>query len=79
LRSLFVPGLVIAGVGTVCGLALAAAGARLLQGFVWGVGTHDAATYASVAALMLVVVAISSVIPALRILRLDPAVTLRQE
>jgi predicted permease len=79
LRSLFVPGLVIAGVGTVCGLALAAAGARLLQGFVWGVGTHDAATYASVAALMLVVAAISSVIPALRILRLDPAVTLRQE
>jgi ABC-type lipoprotein release transport system permease subunit len=49
----------------------------LVRGFLWGVGEHDALTYLAVIAFFLVVAAAASVLPALRILRLDPAETLR--
>ena len=39
---------------------------------------YDPLTYTGAAAFLLVVAAVASVIPALRILRLDPATTLRQ-
>jgi putative ABC transport system permease protein len=43
------------------------------------VSTTDPATYAGVTILLLAVVGVAGVVPALRILRLDPAITLRQE
>jgi ABC-type lipoprotein release transport system permease subunit len=45
--------------------------------FLWGVEGRDPLTFAAVAVLFLVVAAAASVLPALRILRLDPATTLR--
>ena len=51
----------------------------LIELFVWGVGPTDLATYSAVAALFIAVAVIASVLPALRILRLDPAKTLRAE
>jgi ABC-type antimicrobial peptide transport system permease subunit len=70
-------GLALAGGGAVLGVAIALWAAQLVRGFLWGVGEHDALTYLAVIAFFLVVAAAASVLPALRILRLDPAETLR--
>ena len=79
LRTLALPGIVLAGTGTVAGLAGAAAAVPLIRHFVWGVSVGDPLTYAGVVALLLAVATVASVAPALRILRLDPATTLRQD
>ncbi len=50
-----------------------------LQSFVWGISPADPATYAAVAVLFVGIAAIASILPTLRILRLDPAKTLRAE
>ena len=60
-----------------CGLSLAAV--RLLKSVIWGVRPTDPATFLFTAALLLGVAAIASLAPALGILRLDPAETLRSE
>jgi putative ABC transport system permease protein len=69
-------GLALAGGGAVLGVAIALWAAQLVRGFLWGVGEHDALTYLAVIAFFLVVAAAASVLPALGILRLDPAETL---
>jgi ABC-type lipoprotein release transport system permease subunit len=46
---------------------------------VWGVTTTDPITFGGVALLLLGVAAVASVVPALRILQLDPAQTLRAD
>jgi len=46
---------------------------------IWGVSATDPLTFAAVAALLLGVAITASVIPSLRVLRLDPATTLRHE
>jgi ABC-type antimicrobial peptide transport system permease subunit len=77
--TLAVPGILLALAGIAIG-ALAARGATsLLQSFVWGISPTDPATYAGVAVLFLAIAAIASVLPALRVLRIDPAIVLRQE
>ena len=52
---------------------------RFLQGMLYGVTPVDGFTYAAVAVGVLAVVGAASLIPALRIARLDPSQTLRQE
>jgi ABC-type antimicrobial peptide transport system permease subunit len=79
MATLALPGVVLAGIGTVTGLAAAVAAIPLVRHFVWGVSVTDPATYAGVAVLLLAVALVASLLPALRILRLDPAITLRQE
>ena len=79
LRTLALPGVVLAGVGAAAGLLGAAAAVPLIRHFVWGVSVSDPTTYAGVFVLLLAVATVASVKPALRILRLDPATTLRQE
>jgi len=79
LRALALPGVVLAGVGAAAGLMGAAAAVPLIRHFVWGVSVSDPMTYAAVFVLLLAVATVASVKPALRILRLDPATTLRQE
>ena len=77
LRALALPGIFLTLVGTAVGLAASLALVRLLTHYVWGVSTTDPLTYAVVVATLLTVAAIASVVPALRILRLDPARILR--
>lgn len=77
MRTLAVPGVMLAAAGTAIGLAASLGMARLLRHFVWGVSTNDPLTFVAVACVLLVVATAASVAPALRILRLDPAVTLR--
>lgn len=78
-RSAAAPGLALAGGGIVCGLVLALFATRLLKSLIWGVAPTDPATFTLVALLLIAVVALASVIPALRLARLDPALTLRNE
>jgi predicted permease len=73
------PGIILAVVGVGIGAGGAFAATRLLQTFLWGVTPADPLTFAGVVALLLLVASAASVIPALRVLRLDPALTLRAE
>jgi predicted lysophospholipase L1 biosynthesis ABC-type transport system permease subunit len=79
MHAIAVPGIVLAAIGTGVGLAAASASTRLIRHFVWGVTPNDPLTFVSVAAALLAVATAASFIPALRLLRLDPATTLRQD
>lgn len=74
-----VPGLVLAGVGVAAGCAAAWAAARLVEHLVWGLEVTDPLTYAGAAAGLLALAAVASLVPGLRVLRLDPARVLREE
>ena len=78
-RTLALPGVVLAAVGVGIGVVAARAIAGTLRAFVWGVSETDPATFAGVSALILLVALAASVFPALRVLRVDPAITLRQD
>jgi predicted permease len=67
--------LVIAGMAA--GGALAWIATRLIASLLWGVTPHDPLTFIAAGGLLLLVAIASSLIPALRILRLDPAKILR--
>jgi predicted permease len=79
MRDVLLPGITLAGIGVVIGSAGAFAAVRLLQSFLWGVTPTDPLTFGAVVATLLAVAFLASVIPALRVLRLDPALTLRAE
>ena len=79
LQTVVVPGVLLAVVGVVLGTAGAAAAVRLLRSFLWGVQPTDLVTFAAVVFGLLIVALIATLIPALRVLRLDPALTLRAE
>jgi ABC-type antimicrobial peptide transport system permease subunit len=67
--------LVIAGMAA--GGALAWIATRLIASLLWGVTPHDPLTFIAAGGLLLLVAVASSLVPALRILRLDPAKILR--
>jgi ABC-type antimicrobial peptide transport system permease subunit len=77
--AVLVPGVVLTAAGIVIGAALALAAGGVLQHLIWGVKATDPATYSGVAVLLLIVAALASAVPALRIVRLNPATTLHQE
>jgi putative ABC transport system permease protein len=72
-------GLWLAVVGIVAGLVLAAAFSRLLSNLLFGVGAFDWAAFVLTPALLLLVAAVASLVPALRATRVDPAVALRDQ
>jgi ABC-type antimicrobial peptide transport system permease subunit len=72
-------GVVLAGVGTVIGLAGALGLTRLITSQLYGVGANDPGTFAAVTLLLLAVALAASVIPAWRATRIDPLVALRDE
>jgi putative ABC transport system permease protein len=65
--------------GLAAGVISAAALVRLLSSLLYGVGARDVATYAVVAALLMVVALIAVYVPARRASRVDPMVSLRYE
>ncbi|HUF24780.1 MAG TPA: ABC transporter permease [Vicinamibacterales bacterium] len=77
MRTVTLPGIGLTIIGLVLGAAIARASTSYIASLLWGVEPDDPLTYAVVAALLLLVAVVASVIPALRILRLDPAQTLR--
>src|ERR1035437_352064 len=73
------PGILLALLGGGAGYLLSLAAVRFLEHLLWGVRPTDPLTFAAAAATLLLVAALASLAPALRILRLDPAQTLRNE
>jgi len=73
------PGIRAAGLGLVSGLALSAFALRAMRNVLYGVGVYDAPSLAAVILTLAAVTAIASAAPALRIARIDPAKTLREE
>jgi predicted permease len=69
----------LAAIGAVIGLALAAAGTRLLAGLLYGVAPLDPLTFGAVALLLGAVALLASALPARRATRLDPLDALRHE
>jgi predicted permease len=72
-------GMKSAAYGLVVGLTLSLIVLRVLRSVLWGVRFYDPLTFAIVIAAMLVIAALASLIPALRLAQLDPAQTLRTE
>jgi putative ABC transport system permease protein len=65
--------------GVAIGVVGSLASARTLKGFVWGVSTTDPATYVGVAALLVGVAVLASLVPAVRAVRQDPVRALRDQ
>jgi putative ABC transport system permease protein len=78
-RTAALPGITLSLAGIACGILLAFFATRLLKGLIWGIAPTDPTTFIAVALLLIGVAAISSIGPALRLARLDPARTLRDE
>jgi ABC-type antimicrobial peptide transport system permease subunit len=77
-RAVAWSGIVLAGIGAAIGAALAVPASTMVASVLYGVAERDPLTYIGAAVFLFVVAAIASILPALRILRLDPAATLRQ-
>jgi putative ABC transport system permease protein len=75
LRQALVP----AALGIVAGFAGALAGARLLTAFLFGVQATDPASFGAAVVLFFCAAFIAALVPALRSLRVNPAVALRHE
>jgi putative ABC transport system permease protein len=65
--------------GAAAGLAIAIGATRLMSSLLFGVGATDAATFATVAALLAVVALVACWLPARRATRVDPVLALRAE
>jgi ABC-type lipoprotein release transport system permease subunit len=67
------------GGGVLAGLALSFFALRALQSEIYGVSAYDRVTLLSVPLLLVAIAAVASILPALRIARIDPVETLRAE
>jgi predicted permease len=79
IASVMKPGILLALIGAAAGYLLSLAAVRFLEHLLWGVRPTDPLAFAAAAATLLLTAALASLAPALRILRLDPAQTLRNE
>ena len=70
---------VLAGIGVVLGLGLAAGVTRLMSSILVGVNPVDPLTYSAVAGGLLVVALLASYLPARRASRVDPMTALRMD
>jgi hypothetical protein len=67
------------GGGLAAGLLLSAAGGFVLRSYLFGLSPLDPIAYLSVALILGVAATLATVVPSLRALRVDPAITLRSE
>ena len=72
-------GLRASGVGLLLGLALCAMALRAMRSVLYGVGVYDVPTLAAVVTTLAVIILLAALAPTLRIARIDPALTLREE
>jgi predicted permease len=79
MRTIAQSGLLAAAGGVAAGLAASFVVLRVMKSEIYGVSTYDPVTLATVPALLLAIAAAASLLPALRIARIDPAETLRSE
>ena len=76
-RAVAWSGLWLAMIGAIIGGAASIYAVRLVKAFLWGVEPSDPLTYAGAMLFLVVVATVSSALPAMKLLRLDPAKTLR--
>lgn len=73
------PGIVMALAGLAVGCALAWGTTGLIKNLLWGVRENDPMTFVAVIGVLLAVAVVASVLPALRVRKLDPVALLRSE
>ena len=73
------PGVRASALGLILGLVLCAGALRAIRSVLYGVGVYDAPTILSVVLILASVTIIAGTVPTLRIARIDPAQTLRDE
>jgi predicted permease len=73
------PGVRASALGLFVGLALCAGALRAMRSVLYGVGVYDAPTILSVVLILASATLIAGIVPTLRIARIDPAQTLRDE
>ena len=73
------PGVLASAGGLALGLAGCAAALRAMQSVLYGVGVYDLPTGLAVIAALALVTFVATIIPTLRVARIDPATTLREE
>jgi predicted permease len=74
-----VPGLRASALGLIVGLILCAGALRAMHSVLYGVGAYDVPTILTVVLMLASVILIATAVPTLRIARIDPAQTLRDE
>jgi ABC-type antimicrobial peptide transport system permease subunit len=72
-------GLRASGAGLLLGLALCAATLRIMRSVLYGVSVHDVPTLVAVVIMLAVIILLATLAPTLRVARIDPAKTLREE
>ena len=72
-------GIRASGAGLAIGLVLCAMALRVMRSVLYGVGVYDPTTIAAVAMLLAGITLLAALGPTLRIARMDPATTLREE
>jgi len=76
-RSVAWSGLSLAVIGAAIGGVASMYAVTLVTSFLWGVEPSDPMTYAGAMTFLIIVATISGTVPAMKLLRLDPAKTLR--
>jgi putative ABC transport system permease protein len=71
-------GMALGAVGIAVGLVLAMVAARTMQRLVFGVSTSDPVTFSVAAGVLAITVCVATLVPAIRILRMNVVGTLRQ-
>jgi len=72
-------GMLLAAIGSLCGLLVAFGGARLMKSLLYGVSASDPITFTSVALLLLGIALLACWVPARRASRVEPMIALRAE
>ncbi|MGA8314193.1 MAG: ABC transporter permease [Terriglobales bacterium] len=73
------PGLQASVLGLILGLILCAGALRVMGSVLYGVGAYDVPTILTVVLMLMSVTILATTVPTLRIARIDPATTLRDE
>jgi predicted permease len=79
IRDAALPGIAMATAGLAIGCAIAYGASGLIRSLLWGVKENDPLTFAAVVGALLTVAVAASVMPALRVRKLDPVSLLRSE
>jgi putative ABC transport system permease protein len=79
LRLVIIEGFKPTLIGVAVGLVLASLLVSVMKSLLFGVSMHDPGTFAAVAAIVVLVGIVATLVPAYRAIRVDPVVTLRAE
>jgi predicted permease len=78
-RLVLVRGSLLVGAGLLSGIAMSAAGSRVLQAYLYGVSGRDPLTYTAIVVLLGAAAVLAAYLPARRAMRIDPVVALSAE